>query len=81
MLATERDKVMHDVRERLADEAKPFGIEILDVRIKRVDFVGNITELGLRRMKSERKRVANQLAPPASPRARRSGQTRSGNAR
>ena len=61
VLSTERDKVMQDVRSRLADEAKSFGIEILDVRIKRVDFVANITESIYRRMASERKQVANQL--------------------
>jgi membrane protease subunit HflC len=52
---------MQDVRARLADEAKSFGIEILDVRIKRVDFVANITESIYSRMASERKQVANQL--------------------
>lgn len=61
VLAGERDKVMHDVRSRLADEAKSFGIEILDVRIKRVDFVANITDSVYRRMESERKQVANEL--------------------
>jgi membrane protease subunit HflC len=61
MLATERDKVMQDVRGRLADEAKGFGIEIVDVRIKRVDFSANITDSIYRRMESERKRVANEL--------------------
>jgi membrane protease subunit HflC len=52
---------MNDVRARLADEAKSFGIEILDVRIKRVDFVANITDSVYRRMESERKQVANEL--------------------
>src|ERR1700712_951997 len=61
VLSTERDKVMQDVRSRLTDDAKSFGIEILDVRIKRVDFVGNITESIYSRMASERKQVANQL--------------------
>ncbi len=61
VLATEREKVMNDVRARLADEAKDFGIEIVDVRIKRVDFSANITEAVYRRMESERKRVANEL--------------------
>ena len=61
MLATERDAVMQDVRGRLADEAKSFGIEIVDVRIKRVDFSANITDSVYRRMESERKRVANEL--------------------
>jgi membrane protease subunit HflC len=61
VLATEREKVMNDVRARLSDEAKSFGIEILDVRIKRVDFVANITDSVYRRMESERKQVANEL--------------------
>jgi membrane protease subunit HflC len=61
VLAGERDKVMQDVRSRLADEAKAFGIEIVDVRIKRVDFVADITDSVYRRMESERKQVANEL--------------------
>ncbi len=59
VLATERDKVMNDVRKRLEDEAKQFGIEVVDVRIKRVDFAANVTEAVYSRMKSERQRVAN----------------------
>jgi modulator of FtsH protease HflC len=61
VLATEREKVMNDVRTRLADDAKSFGIEIVDVRIKRVDFVADITDSVYRRMESERKQVANEL--------------------
>jgi membrane protease subunit HflC len=61
MLATERESVMQDVRSRLADEAKSFGIEIIDVRVKRVDFVADITDSVYRRMQSERNRVANEL--------------------
>ena len=61
MLATDRDRVMQGVRVRLGDEAKSFGIEIVDVRIKRVDFSSNITDSVYRRMESERKRVANEL--------------------
>ena len=61
VLATEREKVMTDVRTRLADEAKAFGIDIVDVRIKRVDFVADITDSVYRRMESERKQVANEL--------------------
>ena len=61
VLSVERDKVMTDVQSRLSDEAKAFGIEIVDVRIKRVDFVADITDSVYRRMESERKQVANQL--------------------
>jgi len=61
VLSTEREKVMQGVIKRLAEDAKSFGIEIVDVRIKRVDFSANITESVYRRMESERKRVANEL--------------------
>ncbi|MBP6901859.1 MAG: protease modulator HflC [Burkholderiaceae bacterium] len=61
VLADERDKVMQDVRKRLEDEAKSFGIEIVDVRIKRADFVADITDAVYKRMESERKQVANEL--------------------
>jgi membrane protease subunit HflC len=61
LLAGEREKVMNDVRGRLLDEAKSFGIEIVDVRIKRVDFVADITDAVYRRMQSERQQVANEL--------------------
>jgi modulator of FtsH protease HflC len=61
VLSSEREKVMNDVRSRLADEAKSFGIEIIDVRIKRVDFVAEISDSVYRRMESERKQVANEL--------------------
>ena len=61
VLAGEREKIMSDVRSRIADEAKAFGIEIVDVRIKRVDFVADISDSVYRRMQSERQQVANDL--------------------
>jgi membrane protease subunit HflC len=61
VLATERERVMQDVRERLTEDAKSFGIEIVDVRVKRVDFVADITDAVYRRMQSERQQVANEL--------------------
>ena len=61
VLATDREKVMNDVKVRLTAEGKDFGIEIVDVRIKRVDFVADITDSVYRRMESERKQVANEL--------------------
>lgn len=66
VLSKERERVMNDVRTRLADEAKAFGIEIVDVRIKRVDFVADITDSVYRRMESERKQVANELRSQGS---------------
>ncbi len=66
VLATEREKVMNDVKTRLVEEGKDFGIEIVDVRIKRVDFVADITDSVYRRMESERKQVANELRSQGS---------------
>lgn len=60
VLSVEREKVMRDVLTRLSNESKAFGIEVVDVRIKRVDFVADITDSVFRRMESERKRVANE---------------------
>ncbi len=61
VLSTDREKVMQGVVRRMVDDAKSFGIEVVDVRIKRVDFSANITESVYRRMASERKRAANAL--------------------
>jgi modulator of FtsH protease HflC len=61
VLSTEREKVMQGVRSRLADDAKTFGIEIVDVRVKRVDFPGSVADSVYRRMESERKQEANRL--------------------
>lgn len=49
MLSSERDKVMQGVMKRLQDDAKNFGIEVVDVRIKRVDFASTVTESVYRR--------------------------------
>ncbi len=61
VLSAEREMVMKGVMKRLVEDAKSFGIEVVDVRIKRVDFAANITDSVYRRMESERKRVANEL--------------------
>ena len=61
VLSDERSQIMQNVKARLESESKPFGIEIIDVRIKRVDFVPEVTQSVYNRMISERKQVANQL--------------------
>ena len=61
VLSTEREKIMQGVKARLADDAKTFGIEIVDVRIKRVDFPSSVADSVYRRMESERKQEANRL--------------------
>ena len=61
VLSTDRDKIMLGVQQRLVDDAKTFGIEIVDVRIKRVDFPPSVADSVFQRMKSERQQVANEL--------------------
>jgi modulator of FtsH protease HflC len=61
MLSTDRDGVMQGVRTRLADEAKSFGIEIVDVRIKRVDFPADAITAVYKKMAAEREQEAKEL--------------------
>jgi len=64
LLSTKRDQVMSDVKREVllaVKGAKPWGIDVVDVRITRVDYVEAITESVYRRMEAERKRVANEL--------------------
>ncbi len=61
VLSTDREKIMQGVQQRLIDDAKTFGIEIVDVRIKRVDFPASVADSVYQRMKSERQQVANEL--------------------
>ena len=61
LLSPERGQLMDDIQARVNAEAGRYGAEIVDVRIKRVDFVADITDSVYRRMESERKQVANEL--------------------
>jgi len=61
VISGERGKVMDAIRTKVSDEAKQIGGEIIDVRLKRVDYVEQINQSVYDRMKSERARVANEL--------------------
>jgi membrane protease subunit HflC len=61
VLSDERAQIMQNVKSRLVAESKPFGIEVIDVRIKRVDFVADVTASVYKRMTTERAQVANGL--------------------
>jgi membrane protease subunit HflC len=55
---------MNDVKREVLEKVrgdKPWGIDVVDVRITRADYVDAITESVYRRMEAERKRVANEL--------------------
>ena len=64
LLSLKREQLMADVKKEVLSVvrgAKPWGIDVIDVRITRVDYVEAITESVYRRMEAERKRVANEL--------------------
>ncbi len=54
----ERDVAMLEIRTGLQERVKDVGVEVVDVRLKRVDFTPEISESVYRRMEAERKRVA-----------------------
>jgi membrane protease subunit HflC len=56
----ERDKIMDEVRTAVQERIKTLGVEVVDVRLKRVDFVPEISNSVFDRMKAERNRVANE---------------------
>jgi len=61
VVSGEREKIMTVLREKTDIDARKIGVEVLDVRLKRVDFPLEISESVYRRMDAERKRVANEL--------------------
>jgi len=61
VVALERDTIMDEVRNSVRARAAPLGVDIVDVRLKRIEFAPEIAESVYRRMESERLRVANEL--------------------
>lgn len=61
VISGERGKVMNAIQVKITEEAKKIGAQIIDVRLRRVDYVDQINDSVYDRMKSERVRVANEL--------------------
>ncbi len=61
VVSGERDKIMEEVRTKADADARAIGVQIVDVRLKRVDLPQEVSESVYRRMETERKRVANAL--------------------
>jgi membrane protease subunit HflC len=61
VVATERDKVMAEIVTNVARRSGELGVEIVDVRLRRIEFAPEISESVFRRMEAERSRVANEL--------------------
>ena len=65
------DEVLAAVQAELAQESPPFGIEMLDVRIKRADFPGEVSGRIFERMRSDREKIGRQLRAEGEEEARR----------
>ena len=60
IVSGERDRIMETMRSRADRDARNIGVQVLDVRVKRVDYQPEVSESVYRRMEAERKRVANE---------------------
>ena len=61
VVSGQREDIMSKVRTRAGDDLKRIGVEIIDVRLKRVDLPQEVSESVFGRMQAERKRIANDL--------------------
>jgi len=61
VISGERAEVMSSTQRKVTEEAKRIGVGIVDVRLKRVDYVDQISSSVYDRMRAERVRVANEL--------------------
>lgn len=61
VVSGERDKIMDEMRLKADLDSRKIGVQIVDVRLKRVDLPAEVSESVYRRMEAERKRVANEL--------------------
>jgi len=66
VVSGERDKIMEQMREKADADARKIGVEIVDVRVKRVELPTEVSDAVYRRMEAERKRVANELRSEGS---------------
>ena len=66
VVSGERNKIMELMRQKANEDASTIGVQVLDVRMKRVDLPQEVSESVYRRMEAERKRVANELRSTGS---------------
>ncbi len=66
VVSGERDKIMEQMREKADADARKIGVQIVDVRVKRVELPTEVSDAVYRRMEAERKRVANELRSEGS---------------
>ncbi|MCX8135161.1 MAG: protease modulator HflC [Roseococcus sp.] len=71
VLSADRTRIMAEIRRQVNEEARRFGIEVTDVRIRRADLPDENTQAILARMQTEREREARQLRAEGAEQAQR----------
>jgi membrane protease subunit HflC len=66
VVSGERDKIMNLMRDKANEDARKIGVDVLDVRLKRIELPQEVSVDVYRRMEAERKRVANELRSTGS---------------
>lgn len=61
VVSGKRDDIMRTIQIKTDQDARKIGVQVVDVRIKRVDLPESVSENVYRRMEAERKQVANEL--------------------
>jgi len=61
VISGDRNEIMDRVQKATDEQARAIGVEVVDVRLKRVDLVEEVSEQVYRRMEAERSRVAKEL--------------------
>ena len=64
------DEVLAAVKAELDQEESPFGVEMIDIRIKRADFPGEVAGRIFERMRSDREKIARRLRAEGEEEAR-----------
>jgi len=66
VVSGEREQIMEILRQQADIDARKIGIQVMDVRLKRVELPQEVSESVYQRMEAERKRVANELRSQGS---------------
>lgn len=61
VISSARDEIMRDITEKASERVKSFGIEIVDVRLKRIELTERVFKNIFERMKSAREKEAREL--------------------
>lgn len=71
VVSGQRQQIMEQMRDKADQDTRKIGVQIIDVRLRRVDLPTEVSESVYRRMEAERKRVANELRSQGAAEAER----------